>query len=97
VGKAGPVWVVSGMCPEHLSAMSPERSVRHVSGHHTPWARSRVGNPLANGAAEAPMDRTPDTNALVRMGGAGRTRTSDRRIMRASTSKNMPDKPTDQA
>ena len=35
LGKAGPVWVVSGMCPEHLSGMCPERSVRHVSGHHT--------------------------------------------------------------
>src|SRR6266511_1297094 len=38
-GKAGPVWVVSGMCPEHLSGMCPERSVRHVSGHHT-WSAS---------------------------------------------------------
>src|SRR5687767_9167826 len=57
-GKVGPVWVVSGMCPEHLSAMCPERSVRHVSGHHTAGVIWFVCIPFAR-PAEALFEAMP--------------------------------------
>jgi hypothetical protein len=69
--------VVSGMCPERLSAMCPERSVRHVSGHHTAEVRvvrlqmvctkagkaTRIGLAITDGRKESPP--------LVGRGGRG--------------------------
>ena len=76
LGKAGPVWVVSGMCPEHLSGMCPERSVRHVSRHHRLSRRSDVCKMFAHGSARRELERpvkgtNPQVGPEVPDGGMG--------------------------